>query len=56
MRWAGHVERVRRTHIVFSGGKYKMKNNYEGSEIGWKMILKWILGKRDKVWTSGGLL
>jgi hypothetical protein len=47
MRLAGHVEDMGkiRIHLGFLLENYKERNQQEDLDVGWKIILKWVLGE-----------
>jgi len=55
MRWAGYVvRRIRRgMHAILCWENPRDRDNLEGTYVGGRIILKWILKKRDRMaWTG----
>jgi hypothetical protein len=55
MRWAGHVARMGRrwTLIGYLWESQRERENYEDQDVGWLIILGWILERWDGVMWTG---
>jgi hypothetical protein len=45
MKWVGHVARMGEVFTGFWFGRPKGRDNWEDLDIGWKITLKWTLGR-----------
>ena len=54
MRWAGHVARMgERCAQGFGGGNLRERNHWEDQDVDGRIILRWILRKREGVVGTG---